>query len=247
MARKPVLQSKLHNANKAMSNADMAVLRDQNSEQAQKYAMLARQKLEKKQESIDYYNTTTCSEIDPFFDTIQLTGRNIIVRMYKENYIKKVSEYSDGVPMYEAWMSQVDGRMRPTDQQRWVDNPLPYIFTGVIVAMSPLSRADQVKEEATFKEHCPNGTYVPLEVGSIVHLEHFMYADKRFYTDKQKRDFIRNPEEYKIEHWEGYVKVHPSMVEAVVATKAAHSTFITQTSPYAKYKETGEFTQEPLV
>jgi len=74
-----------------------------------------------------------------------------------------------------------------------------------------------------------------------------MYADKRFYKDKQKRDFIRNPEEYSIKNWEGYVKVHPSMIEAVVTDPTSYSNFVTQTSSYAKYKETGTFEQETLV
>jgi len=244
MGKKPVLRSKLHNAKKAMSNEQMAILRESDAAQAKKMAELARRNVETRQDKIDHYNGVICNKIDPFFNTLQLTGKNIIVRMHKENYIKNVSEYSDGVPLYEAWTSQVDGRPTREARARWVDNPLPYIFTGVVVAMSPSARIDANKEVKLIKEELPGVTCKALEVGDIIHMEHFMYADKRFYVDKQKRDFIKNPEEYKIEHWEGYIKIHPSLIEGVVLNPKS---FIGNTSPYAKYKARKAYSNESVL
>jgi hypothetical protein len=229
------LNVKLHTAQKAMSNAEMEVLKEKGSLQAQKLAHAQRLKIEAKQDEIDRYNSVTCNNIDPFFEGLQLTGKDVIIRLHKENYIKGISKYTDGVPLYDAWISQVDGRMHASEQPKWMDNPLPYVFTGVVVAIAPSIKADYVKEAARVKELTGEDMQV-LSVGDIVHLEHFMFADKRFYINKQKRDFIKNPTEYRVKNWKGYVKVHPSMIEGIVTDKES---FLSETSAYARYKETG--------
>ena len=224
--QKPVLKSKLHSANRVLSSADQAQLEG-------RIADTKRSEVEQKQEEIDEYNYNTCSQIDPIFSTIQLSGKQIIVRLHKENYIKGVQMVGDAkIPIYDAWISQVDGRMRQTDPPRWVDNPLPYVFMGTVVAMSPLVAADYLAEKELLAKLDPiaAANFKVLEVGDVVHLNHFMFADHRFYINKQMRDFIKNPNEYRIEHWEGYVRIHPTVIEAIALDK--NELF----SPYAEYK-----------
>ena len=228
---KPI-QVKLHNAQKAVSNRDQSILK--NEAQAEELARQAKEATEKRQDDIDHYNMVTCNEIDPKFKDIQLSGHTLIVRMHKENYIKAVDIFSNGVPMYDAWIRQVDGRMHRSDREKWVDNPLPYVRSGVVVAMSPALIADQKDTASRLFDADPTSAFKPMEVGDIVHLEHFMYADKRFYPNKQMVDFIQNPENFRIQFFEGYIKINVALVEGVVLNKER---FLANMSPYHQYKQ----------
>jgi hypothetical protein len=227
------IQVKLHNADKVFSSADRAIVGANNSEEAKKLAQLKRVEMEQRQEDIDTYNFNICDQIDPYFKAIQISGKDIIVRLYKENYIKGIEEFADGVPMYDAWITQIDGRRKKTDPEKWVDNPLPYIFSGVVVAMSPGAIAAQQKEFEEIVALDPNTNFKKLEVGDIVQLEHFMFQDKRYYKNEQQRDFIKNPTDYNIEHWEGYVKIHPSMIKSKVLDRFQ---FAMASSPLKDYR-----------
>lgn len=226
------LQVNLHNAQKAMSNQDQAILK--NSAKAKELAAKARLNTEKRQEDIDHYNMVTCNIIDPAFDNIQLLGLSLIVRLHKENYIKAVDLYTNDVPMYDAWIRQVDGRMHQSHKEKWVDNPLPYIRSGVVVAMSPALIADQQDDYNKLLEANPDTDFTPIQVGDIVQLEHFMIADRRFYLNKQLTDFIRNPENFRIQHFEGYIKINIALVEGKVKDNAK---FLETISPYYQYKQ----------
>ena len=230
--KKKVIQTKLHNAAKSMSTSQ----RNQLTGKTSKDALSEIQRIEKRQEEIDTYNFETCQNIDPYFNSIQLAGSSMIIRLHKENYIKGIEMLlANGQPVYDHWISQVDGRMRQTDRPKWVDNPLPYVFSGVIVAMSASAKAHFAKEkkmltdiDATLGEE-----YRMPQVGDIVNMEHFMFADSRYYKNKQSRDFIKNPEEYSITKWEGYVTVHPTRIESIVLDKEEFQ----MTSPYRAFKE----------
>lgn len=227
--QKPVIKSKIHTANKTVSNEDRAALEG-------KVADVKRNEVELKQEEIDNYNFNTCSQIDPAFENLQLTGKHVIVRLHKENYIKSIEVLPGGIPIYDAWISQVDGRMRQTDPPKWVDNPLPYVFMGTVVAISPLAKAEFLKEKEELEKYDPAAAkeYKVLSVGDTVTLNHFMFADNRFYLNKQQRDFIKNPNEYRIEHWEGYVKIHPTVIESIVVAEDSNK-FLA--SPFMEYKK----------
>ena len=214
---KPVMKSKVYSAPKVLSTADRENLQ-KNSSNTIKIAQ------EERQEAIDRYNTS-CTERDAFFDDYQLAGKHIIVKLFKENFIKAIESIQDNI-FYDSWISKVDGRERQTSPENWVENPLPYIFSGVIVAISPLAQAEIEKE---YKECAQSGIiYNKLKVGSIVDLQHFMFPDYRFYKNKQERDMIRNPKEYRIEYWEGLVRIHPSIVEGIIPAL--------ELSPYQQYK-----------
>lgn len=225
--QKPVLKEKLHQSPKVMTQADVNQLNNSKS--------VHKQEVEKRQELIDHYNFVECNQIDEFFNTVQLEGDAVIIKLHKENYIKSITEVGDNEVMYETWISQVDGRTSQTQSAKWIDNPLPYVNTGVIVAISPTAKYNLMEKVRKVHETNPElaSTMKVLSPGDIVHLRHIDYANTRFYTDKQRRDFIKNPEEYKIEHWQGYVIVHPSVIEAIVLDKEQFSV----TSPYYMYNK----------
>lgn len=182
-----------------------------------KDALTPNQKIEKRQQEIDDYNFKECMELDPKLSHTMLTGEDVVVRLHKENYIKSITSLAADETTYECWISQVDGRMRKTDPERWVDNPLPYINRGVIVYLSPQAKIffKKIKKDLEAVDKNIAKTFKLPQVGDVVSLDHFMLADYRYYPNKQQRDFIRNPEEWRIVHWEGYVKIHPTQIEGV--------------------------------
>jgi len=233
--KKPLINTKITGASKAMTNAQANILKNPNGANATKLAEIAKERTVTKQLAIDTYNSETCNIIDPFFNDFQLTGRNVIIRLHKENYIKDVVEYADKSVTYDAWISQVDGRMHNSNPANWMDNPLPFVFTGVIVAMSPLVTMELEKDHNELRKTAISlaSNYKVLSVGDIIHLEHFMFADKRFYINKQKRDFIKNPEQFRINNWEGYVKIHHSLIEGLIKNPES---FLGTTSAYQVYQ-----------
>jgi hypothetical protein len=56
----------------------------------------------------------------------------------------------------------------------------------------------------------------------------------RYYPNKQERDFVKNPEEYRIEHFDGTVKIHPSYIDGIITDVDA---YLENMSPYAQYKD----------
>ena len=232
MQKKKLIQAKIHDAPKAMATSE----RQQLSGKVGKDSIGETSRIEARQEEIDKYNFDTCQVIDPYFKSIQLAGNTIIVRLHKENFIKGVEMImANGQPIYDSWISQVDGRMKQHQPEKWVDNPLPYVHTGVIVSISDSAKAHFLKEKKALEDiDLSLGTSHRLPmIGDIVNLEYFMFADARFYKNKQDRDFIKNPEEYSINNWEGYVSVHPTRVESIVLNKEAFK----HSSAYRAFKD----------
>ncbi len=226
----PVIKATLNNAAKTMSNTDKQALSNKDNN-------IEKTRIENRQDEIDNYNFNECNIIDDFFKTIQLIGNDVIIKLHKENYIKSVQLLSEDVNnvIYENYISQVDGRMHASDKAKWIDNPLPYVHSGVIVALSPLVIAEFIEKKnklSLIDKDLAESFKIP-QVGDIVHLTHFMFADFRFYKNKQEKDFIKDPNNYRIEHWEGYVKLHSSYIEAIVKDKESFNI----TSPYKLYKE----------
>lgn len=94
--KKSVIKSKIHSANKVLSVADKSALESKTAE-------LKRKEIELRQEAIDKYNFETCNIIDPAFNNIQLPGKQLIVRLHKENYIKNIEMSMDGTNViYDA-------------------------------------------------------------------------------------------------------------------------------------------------
>jgi hypothetical protein len=232
MKKKPI-RSKLHSADKTI-----AVSKLKDLERLEHSVSEETIRTEKRQLEIDNYNFEKVNLVDDYFKGISFVDSALIVRLHKENYIKEVSIMPNGVVIYDAWISQVDGRMNKAEREKWVDNPLPYVFSGVIVAISPLAQMEYVKKKETLSDELKDSFKVP-EVGDIVNLDHFMVADRRYYPNKQARDFIKNPEEYRIVHFDGYVKIHPSLIEGIVVDKNDFYNNISPFQNFIKFKQNG--------
>jgi hypothetical protein len=228
MMKKKPIKSKLHSADKTIAISKLKDL-----ERLDETISAENMKVENKQLEIDNYNYQEINIIDDYFKGISLIDSALIIRLHKENYIKQVDILPNGTVLYDAWISQVDGRMTKADREKWVDNPLPYVFSGVIVAISPIAQLEYIKKKEALPEELRDQFKIP-EVGDIVNLDHFMVADRRFYLNKQARDFIKNPEEYRIIHFEGYVKIHPSLIENIVIDK---EDFYRNLSPFQNFKQ----------
>jgi len=237
MMKKKPIRSKLHSADKTI-----AVSKLKDLERLENSVSEETIRTEKRQLEIDNYNFEEVNLVDDYFKGISFVDSALIVRLHKENYIKEVSIMPNGVVIYDAWISQVDGRMNKAEREKWVDNPLPYVFSGVIVAISPLAQMEYVKKKETLSDELKDSFKVP-EVGDIVNLDHFMVADRRYYPNKQARDFIKNPEEYRIVHFDGYVKIHPSLIEGIVVDKNDFYNNISPFQNFIKFKQNGGLDQ----
>ena len=237
MMKKKPIRSKLHSADKTI-----AVSKLKDLERLENSVSEETIRTEKRQLEIDNYNFEEVNVVDDYFKGISFVDSALIVRLHKENYIKEVSIMPNGVVIYDAWISQVDGRMNKAEREKWVDNPLPYVFSGVIVAISPLAQMEYVKKKETLSDELKDSFKVP-EVGDIVNLDHFMVADRRYYPNKQARDFIKNPEEYRIVHFDGYVKIHPSLIEGIVVDKNDFYNNISPFQNFIKFKQNGGLDQ----
>jgi hypothetical protein len=224
--KKTPIKASLHSSAKAISNNDINNLTNAKN--------TVKKMVDEKQSVIDNYNFNEVFEAPMEMNNIQLAGTSIIVKLFKENYVKSVEILPSGEPIFDAYISQIDGRKRQTDSAKWIDTPLPYIHAGVIIAISPMAKAHYLKEKndiATVSKELSEQYVVP-EVGTIVDLTHFNFSDVRYYPNKQERDFIKNPEEFRIVHFDGCVKIHPSYVDGVITDKES---FLDLMSPYDQY------------
>ena len=227
MKKKPI-RANLHQAPKAISNSDKKNLVGASSSR--------RMKTEAKQREIDVYNKLQVKAPIQGLDDMQFVGGEVIIQLHKENYIKRVEILPSGDPLYDAYISQIDARETRAAKAKWIDTPFPYVFTGVVKAMSVETEVAYVqkKAELTAVDAELGAKFHALKVGDIVHLSHFMMNDKRFYVNKQERDFVKTPSEHRIIHFEGLVKVHSAQIDAVVTNVEA---FEHDLSPFMQYEE----------
>lgn len=127
----------------------------------------------KKQEEVDAYNLTLLS-IDPKFAKKIFVGNEIKVRLKKEDYIIKNSGSAmrDGIKKDNLIALTVPG-----SEDRMIDNPLPYMFEGVIVAIPKIIRDTYLKEYG-----------IDLRPGTYVELKEFNLQNQRYYLDKANID-----------------------------------------------------------
>ena len=77
----------------------------------------------------------------------------------------------------------------------------------------------QTKKEMQAIDSALASTYNVLKPGDVVSL---MWHDRqrdRFYPNKQKIDLIKDIENFNLDNYEGYVKVHYTIVDSVHTTK----------------------------
>lgn len=172
------------------------------------------------QAAIDAYNESI-HEIDPFFNNIQLCGDYLIVRLKRENLIKYIDESDPDNIHIDAWVRQLDARDRPTDPDKWISTPFPYIEEGVICAISPSAQANYLKTAKFFSDN--TSTHKPIIIpnpGDKVYIRVRTvdwFKEKRYYIDKQKQceDFVKNQRELRLNNFEGYFLIESYDLEAI--------------------------------
>jgi len=148
--------------------------------------------------NIDNYNFKQCFEIDPYFENSKLVGRNIVIRLFRENFVKVIWERKNGLPLYEAFIKQVLANPTAYEHQNtFVDNPLPYVFMGVVQAVG-----DDV-------EPC----FTP---GTLVSTINFDLQKSRYYLDAQSIDIIHSPTHgWDTSNFQGYFRVDKSLITTI--------------------------------
>lgn len=171
---------------------------------------------------IDKYNNVDLYKIDSFFKKIQLHGPWLIVRLKQENLIKYINEDNPDNPIIDAWVRQIDGRQRTTDQPYWVPTPFPFVEEGIVVAVAPEVQKHYYELQDELKKYNPElaKTIVIPEVGDTVHIRantSQWYKDHRYYIDKQEQcmDFVRNQTELRLNKFEFYFRLEDFELENI--------------------------------
>lgn len=148
-------------------------------------------------------------------------GYDVIVRLFKDDVMQlSLLKDFEGRPM--AIKKQLQVAITGPDDLRtiMIENPLPYLYEGVLVAVG-----HEVEEKFP-------GVYKP---GQIVQLTWFDQKDSRYYPDKRKLDLA-----FSMEHvlaggslfpnYEGYQKVHVSLIEAILDAPTPHEQYAPETA-----------------
>jgi hypothetical protein len=159
--------------------------------------------------AVEEYNQTINTHAYDFSKK-RLVNRNIVIRLFKEDYaspIKFDGIESNGVSLIRNTPKvKVDPGFSPnaaTAKHVEIENPVPYLTRGVIVAF----------DEKILEDH-------PwLKAGVIVDLMPFAVQDYMYYPDKTKIDFPVTHEDLLqgkaiYPNYEGYIKVPYSMIES---------------------------------
>lgn len=155
-----------------------------------------------KQTAVEEYNKNIL-EVDEAFKNKIFVNNTLIVRLFKDDYIFKTnmseSIITDVKKVNTIYVETEGGK------SAIIDNPLPYLFRGVVVAMS-----------ADVEDYFPE-----LQIGDVVELENFNIQNSMYYPDKSKVDPIIPVSEiidginpYK--NYNGYVKISPRLIEAII-------------------------------
>lgn len=174
------------------------------------------------QAEIDKYNEEVeKGEIPAFFNSMVLMNDFLVVKLYKENFIKgwntmeiKIDDEGtmEKVAFPYGGFRQIDGRTRTSDVEQHVDTPLPYVFKGKIMAISPYMQK-KIKEDYG----------VDISAGSFITLNELILKDRRFYFEKQKQivDHITNQREVVLYNFEGYFGISSFDIESIL-TNSEH-------------------------
>jgi hypothetical protein len=201
------IQQKINSPKKAVNNNQKRALTidDQIDKQAPFLTHI-----EGIQQGIDNYNHTLITDYTKLMsperkavlDKINLTGRNVLVMLCKENYVKQKYTIGDK-KVYDAGFRQILANKTAYEHQaEFVDNPFPYIFTGVVV-----------KTSSSSKENMPE-----LQEGSVVFTTAFNMKDRRFYINKQRVDIINSPANgWTVDNFEGYFLIDYTTIDAILS------------------------------
>lgn len=168
--------------------------------------------LKRLQLEIDRYNKADIFKLDPAVRGIQPAGRWMIVRMFHEDLIKFIDESNPNNPQIDAYFRPVDARMRNTDKENYRPTPFPYLELGVVVAISPELRLALKGKADKYKKEFNEEMQIP-QIGDVIEVRSnyssVWYKEQRYYIDKQEqcRDFVRNPNELRLNFFKHYFKL----------------------------------------
>ena len=160
----------------------------------------------KVQAEVDEYNVNI-GNIDPKFTSKTFVGNDIIVRLKKEDYIIKDSgsDLKDGIKRdNQISIQQGDGNWTT------IDNPLPYIYSGVICAIPPFV-ANEYEANSGVK----------LEAGMEIEIDSISLVESRYYLDKTKGDTRPSEQELlkggkMFPNHQGFFKINIHQIEAIL-------------------------------
>lgn len=177
-------------------------------------SLATRYQVKLRQLYIDKYNNAEIYVINDYFRNLSLSGEQIIIRIFKENFIKQADESNPNDPQYDYFFRLIDARKRTTDEPTYVSTPFPYIEKGVIVAISPelqLKYYKQKEELAKYDKEAADKLIVPKQ-GDVIEIRSnyssVWFKDKRYYIDKQEQcvDLVKGPDELTLIYFDHYYK-----------------------------------------
>jgi hypothetical protein len=199
------------------------------------------------QKDIDKYNNCDIYNINPFFRDQQLVDDTIIVRIFKEDWIKFKDVSNPDAPIYDCKFRQVDARERTSDRVQFINTPFPYLDKGVIVAISPtikLKYEKMKKEMAEFDKEAAEQIKIP-SVGDIIEIKtngsSVWLKNNRYYIDKndQCKDIVYSATDMQLAQFDHYYKFEYYDFVAIDDFNSKKGFFSDETIPdwYIKEKE----------
>lgn len=163
-----------------------------------------------KQDIVDAYNKEILegakADIERF-KNYKFMNNSIIVKLLQHDWIDKTeSDFLGGSAVSKVQKIYIETPQKNKEPQL-IDNPLPYRFEGIIVAMD---------EDIVNKD--PH--YAQLKPGTLVRTVSFDLKESRYYPDEGKRDWVdfidlANLNSKLFPNYEGYTKIHPGMIENI--------------------------------
>jgi len=220
MAKETPTKSKLRRGSSAIKRSDRLAKASESSPSLSDEQLNL---VKDQQERIDEYNQEEIHIIDPFFKTLQLGSQYLVIRLFKENYIKYIDESNPDDIQLDAWHRQIDARERTADVPKYVSTPFPYLEQGVITAISPelqLSYHKMKEEMAKYDKEAADSIDVP-KVGDVIRIKartSVWFKEHRYYIDKQTQclDFVRNQTELRLNNFQHYFLMESHDIEGIV-------------------------------
>jgi len=166
--------------------------------------------IELEQISVDMHNNTNVYKIDKHFKNLTLSGDKIIIKIFRENYIKYKDNSDPTNPQYIYGYKMIDARERVTDEPNYVPTPFPYVEKGIIVAISPKVQLEFIEQSNKLSEAGVKANVKIPEVGDIVEIKSYYsstwFKENRYYINKQEAvlDYVVNPSDTSVNVFEHY-------------------------------------------
>lgn len=160
--------------------------------------------LRTEQLKVEEYNKNIM-DIHPNFEKRKVVEKNVIVRLFKRTYAHEIDVMGEKSYIRAYRKVRVPDGLNPNNKQQFkdVDDPMPYLFEGVIIDFDERLSTDRPY----------------LKKGLKIQLAPFNMMEYLYYPDRTKEDEAWDVEDLKkgrnvMANFEGYVKIAPSMIES---------------------------------